>query len=201
MAEGLITGMEKVRNLFHGMVVRGLQRSDTGPQQLAHILILHLVEVLEVEDLPLAVWQACDGLLEQLFRLVAIEVGVALQSRRDSHRRLVVQTRLLAIAFEEVQGLVVGDAEQPGAQLRVTSEIIQPCPSLDERVLQHVVGIIMGEDHTSDLPIELLLEVLHQHRKSALACAFIAQLVYDLFLIPHKFDSPTCILGNFRLQR
>lgn len=59
--KGLIEILKIIENFFHCMVIGCFECSDAGAKHVAHVLVLHLFKVLEVEDGSLLVGQRADG--------------------------------------------------------------------------------------------------------------------------------------------
>ena len=76
------------------------------------------------------------------------------------------------LAGEESQGLVGGDAVEPGVELRVAAKVFERAPYLQEGILESVVGIVVVEDHPTDMPVQAFLVRLHKKAERLFASAF-----------------------------
>ena len=77
-----------------------------------------------------------------------------------------------------IKGFIDGYAIQPCAQARVASESVYCGPCLQEGVLENVVGIVVLEDHATDVGIERLLELAYHFGESSFACKSLLELLY-----------------------
>ena len=59
------------------MMIGRLQGPDAGSQNVAHILVFHLLKILHVEDLTLFGRQLCYRLLQLALSLVTVKATVA----------------------------------------------------------------------------------------------------------------------------
>ena len=82
----------------------------------------------------------------------------------------------MLIAAEEVEALVDGNAGEPGEHLRVGMEAVEPVPGLEECVLKHIVGIIVRQDNTAYLPIQLFAVLAHHLTEGTTLCLGIQKL-------------------------
>ena len=76
------------------------------------------------------------------------------------------------LAGEEGQGLVGGDAVEPGIELRVAPKVFERAPYFQEGILETVVGIVVVEHHPADMPVQAFLVRLHKKAERLFASAF-----------------------------
>ena len=100
---------------------------------------------------------------EYIYRTAVKETGEGLNIDPDTSSRTCGQVlealteavgEAIPLAPEEVQGLVDGNAVEPCREFCLTPEGVQLAPGFQESVLQNIVGIVMGQHHASDLPVQ-----------------------------------------------
>ena len=148
-------------------MIGGFQTALGGLEDAANLAVLHIVEVAQLEDGALHIWQTGDGFLQLSLDLVAVEIGVGHQRVGDTALIVGTQGCMGLLAAEEVDALINGDTEEPGAQLGVALKGGQRIPGLEEGVLKHVVGIVVIKHHPTDHPIQAFA-VLTDHRLKSL---------------------------------
>jgi hypothetical protein len=68
--------------------------------------------------------------------------------------------------LKKTQTLIGGDAVDPGIELRILPEIFNVLMDFDKDLLRNIVGIIMVNNHFTDMPINPLLVYTHQQVKA-----------------------------------
>ena len=68
-----------------------------------------------------------------------------------------------------LQGLVCRDAVEPCRQRPVAPVGVNAAQDLDASLLQHVLGIIMPDDDATDVPIQGVAVLLHEHSEALFA--------------------------------
>ena len=61
----------------------------------------------------------------------------------------------LFAAAQEIDALIDGYTREPGRLLGIAMKGVESVPGFQEGVLKQVVGILMGEDHATNHPIQL----------------------------------------------
>ena len=151
-----------------------LERPFGGVEQLTHVAVLHLLKVAQLEHRALYIGQRGNSLLEQGLGFGAVEEIVGQQA--GSYCRLFGADRLLLVAPQEIETLINGDAREPRADLRIPVEAVEAVPGFEERVLQHIVGILMGKYDTTYLPVQLFAVLAHHSLEGTSLRLWVQQL-------------------------
>ena len=82
-----------------------------------------------------------------------------------------------------VQTLIDSDAVKPRRDFRFTLEIPYAVPCFQERILQHIIRIIMVEHDTTDLPVQRLSVLLYDYSEGAALVFRLAEHLHNLVFI------------------
>ena len=149
-----------------------LERPFRGVEHLTDLAVFPFFKIAKLEDNPLDIGQGGDGLLQQGLDLRTIEIGIGHQGV-GNRQHIIDADILMLVAAKEVQALVDGDTRQPSADMGIAMKTGQTVPGLQKGVLEHIVGILMGEHDTSDLPVELFTILTHNLLKGTSLCLWI----------------------------
>ena len=78
--------------------------------------------------------------------------------------------------LQEVQTFIGGDAVDPCEELSILPELFYVLKDLDKYLLCNVIGVIVIDDHFTDMPIDLLLVLSHKEAKTEILRIRMAQL-------------------------
>ncbi len=166
------------------MVIRRFQGAYRRAKDFAHFLIFHLVVVAHVEHQALLLGQRGYGFLQLDLGLIAVKVLVGLQAV-DEERIVFVERNVVLnlLLVDEGYRLIDGNLVEPCRELCVAAKVVDVGPSLDKRVLQHIVGVVMVNYKPTYVPIQLLGIVLYHPPERCAACLLLMQLLYDAGLV------------------
>jgi len=81
----------------------------------------------------------------------------------------------LPFLVQESIGFIDGNAVQPRGNSGISAELIQVGPAFQKRILKHIVGIVVRENHLSDLPVKAFGIILYQQVECLIALTFVAE--------------------------
>ena len=84
---------------------------------MAHVGILHLFEIAEVEDYALHVGQRSDGFLKKSLRGVAIKIFVGNEARAYPIAKVGIVSNEIALTTQKIERLIDSYTIEPGLKL------------------------------------------------------------------------------------
>ena len=90
------------------------------------------------------------------------------------------------LTLKPADSLICGDAVNPGRKGALALEFGEMAENVDRSFLQHVLGIVVADNNTTDVPINLVAVCTHQQGEALVGGRLLAHqryyLVVDVFV-------------------
>jgi hypothetical protein len=84
--------------------------------------------------------------------------------------------------FKKRERFIRGNSVEPSIQLAVFSEFVQVSEGFDERVLQHIIGIVMVDYNSTDVPVKSFLVCVYEFAERIIPRLRVSKFINQLLV-------------------